>query len=158
MKRILAGFVACAALCAAAAPEITWSVMHPTKLDPAYMERVVAKAVEYGGVDSFEVCGMCHSGENGMDGLLLFEPYPNTAAACDRARVMQTRAALKGVAAAAHKIGKKLYYWHREGFLPKGILSDIAGLKDSDGEIDLLGNAFRGYLRWKVSAASRYTR
>ena len=28
MKRILAGFVACAALCAAAAPEITWSVMN----------------------------------------------------------------------------------------------------------------------------------
>ncbi|MBQ2631484.1 MAG: right-handed parallel beta-helix repeat-containing protein [Kiritimatiellae bacterium] len=138
---------------AAGAPEVTWSVMHPTKLDPAYMARVAAKAVEYGGVDSFEVCGKCHSGENGMDGLLLFEPYPNAAAACDRSRVMQTRAALKGVAAAAHKAGKKLYYWHREGFLPKGLISDVPGLKDSDGEIDLLGESFASYLKWKVSAA-----
>ena len=109
VKRAMAVFAACAAMCAAAAPEVTWSVMHPTKLDPAYMEKVAAKAVEYGGVDSFEVCGMCHSGENGMDGLLLFEPYPNAAAACDRDRVVRTRAALKGVVAAAHKAGKKLY-------------------------------------------------
>ena len=58
--------------------EVTWSVMHPTELDPAYMARVVEKAVEYGGVDSFEVCGTCHSGMGGMDGLLLFEPYRNT--------------------------------------------------------------------------------
>ena len=134
MTRMVSLVSAAASLCAAGAgPEVTWSVMHPTKLDPAYMARVVAKAVEYGGVDSFEVCGKCHSGDNGIDGLLLFEPYPNAAAACDRARVMQTRAALKGVAAAAHKAGKKLYYWHREGFLPKGLLSDVPGLKDADG-------------------------
>ena len=147
-----AAMAACAAA-ATAAPEVTWSVMHPTKLDPAYMARVVAKAVEYGGVDSFEVCGECHSGANGMDGLIKFEPYPHAAAACDRARVDKTRAALKGVADAAHKAGKKLYYWHREGFLPKGIFEDLPGLKDADGEIDLFGRDFTGYLRWKIAAA-----
>ena len=47
---------------AAARPEISWSVMHPTAIDTNYMARVVAKAVEYGGVDSFEVCGDCHRG------------------------------------------------------------------------------------------------
>ena len=40
-------------------PEITWSVMHPTAIDVGYMRRVAAKAQEYGGVDSFEVCGRC---------------------------------------------------------------------------------------------------
>lgn len=54
-------------------PEVTWSVMHPTPLDPAYMARVVEKAVEYGGSDSFEVCGTCHSGMGGMDGNLTLE-------------------------------------------------------------------------------------
>lgn len=136
-----------------ARPEVTWSVMHPTELDPAYMARVAAKAVEYGGVDSFEVCGTCHSGMGGMDGLLLMEPYPTAAARRNPAAVRKIRADLKGCIAAAHKVGKKLYYWHREGYLPDGILEDIPGLKDADGEIDLLGDTFASYLRWKVRAA-----
>lgn len=133
--------------------ETTWSVMHPTELDPVYMARVAAKAVEYGGVDSFEVCGTCHSGMGGMDGLLLMEPYPAAAARRNVAAVQKNRAALKGCVAEAHKIGKKLYYWHREGYLPDGILDDIPGLRDSDGEIDLMGAAFSSYLRWKVRSA-----
>ena len=134
-------------------PEVTWSVMHPTPLDPAYMARVAGKAVEYGGVDSFEVCGTCHSGMGGMDGLLMMEPYPTAAARRDAGAVRKVRADLKGCIAAAHKVGTKLYYWHREGYLPDGILEDLPGLKDSDGEIDLLGETFASYLRWKVCAA-----
>ena len=133
--------------------EVTWSVMHPTPLDPVYMSRIVAKAVEYGGVDSFEVCGTCHSGMGGMDGLLMMEPYPVAASRRDTAAVWKIRADLKGCIAEAHKAGKKLYYWHREGYLPGGILEDLPGLKDADGEIDLLGEAFASYLRWKVRAA-----
>ena len=49
-----------------ARPEISWSIMHPTAIDTNYMARVVAKAVEYGGVDSFEVCGDCHRGYSGI--------------------------------------------------------------------------------------------
>ena len=127
--------------------------MHPTELDPAYMARVAAKAVEYGGVDSFEVCGTCHSGMGGMDGLLMMEPYPSAAAKRDVAAVRKIRADLKGCIAEAHKVGKRLYYWHREGYLPSGILDDLPGLRDADGEIDLLGEAFASYLRWKVQAA-----
>lgn len=91
----------------ASRPETTWSVMHPTELDPVYMARVAAKAVEYGGVDSFEVCGTCHSGMGGMDGLLLMEPYPTAARRRDVSAVQKNRAALKGCVAEAHKVGKK---------------------------------------------------
>lgn len=149
------GFVCFAAMLGAhsARPETTWSVMHPTELDPAYMARVANKAVEYGGVDSFEVCGTCHSGMGGMDGLLMMEPYPTAAARRDTAAVRKIRADLKGCIAEAHKVGKKLYYWHREGYLPDGILDDLPDLKDADGEIDLLGETFASYLRWKVQAA-----
>ena len=136
-----------------ACTEVTWSVMHPTPLDPAYMTRVVDKAVEYGGVDSFEVCGTCHSGMGGMDGLLMMEPYPTACARRDAAAVRKIRADLKGCIAAAHNAGKRLYYWHREGYLPDGILDDLPDLKDADGEIDLLGETFASYLRWKVRAA-----
>ena len=48
-------FAFCAAMAAvslaAGKPEISWSIMHPTAIDIAYMKRVVQKAVEYGGVD-----------------------------------------------------------------------------------------------------------
>lgn len=128
-------------------------MMHPTPLDPAYMARVAEKAVEYGGIDSFEVCGTCHSSMGGMDGLLMMEPYPTAAARRDTAAVRKIRADLKGCIAEAHKVGKKLYYWHREGYLPDGILDDLPDLKDADGEIDLLGETFASYLRWKVQAA-----
>ena len=145
--------LASAGACPVNATEVTWSVMHPTELDPAYMARVVEKAVEYGGVDSFEVCGTCHSGMGGMDGLLLFEPYRNTFDKRDKAKVEKLRTALKGVAREAHKAGKKLYYWHREGFLPDGILDDLPLLRDENGEIDLMGEAFYSYLRWRIAAA-----
>ena len=151
-ESICVGLTVLAFVCHAGA-EVCWSVMHPTPLDPVYMSRVVAKAVEYGGVDSFEVCGTCHSGMGGMDGLLMMEQYPTAAAKCDAAAVRKIRADLKGCVAEAHKVGKKLYYWHREGYLPAGILEDLPGLKDADGEIDLLGEAFASYLRWKVRAA-----
>ena len=65
-RRIAAAALMIAAIAAAFAaeaskrPEISWSIMHPTPVNVDYMRRVAAKAVEYGGVDSFEVCGACH--------------------------------------------------------------------------------------------------
>ena len=52
MRKIMfsAAVVACA-VSAWAKPEISWSIMHPTAIDIAYMKRVVEKAAEYGGVD-----------------------------------------------------------------------------------------------------------
>ena len=47
-------------------PEITWSLMHPTPLDPDYVRQLTEKAKVY-HVDSFEICGQCHAPSGGMD-------------------------------------------------------------------------------------------
>ena len=74
--------------------EASWSVMHPTAIDTNYMARVVGKAVEYGGVDSFEVCGL---EQRGINALSLFERYPHVRVRVDEAFVIQTRDALNDV-------------------------------------------------------------
>ena len=130
--------------------------MHPTAIDIAYMRRVVQKAVEYGGVDSFEACGDCHSAYGGINGLSMLEPYPNAHALVDPAAVEKARFELSEICRLAHSIGKPLYYWHREIFIPRGILKDIPSLMDEDGEFDLLGDTYRDYLRFKLSETFKY--
>ena len=147
---------AAAAVFAAGKPEISWSVMHPTAIDVEYMKRVVDKAVEYGGVDSFEVCGDCHSAYGGINGLSMLEPYPNAHALVDPAAVEKARYELREICRLAHSIGKPLYYWHREIFIPKGLLKDLPSLIDEDGEFDLLGDTYRDYLRFKLSETFRH--
>ena len=68
-KTAFAAALAIAAGAASAAPEITWSLMHPTPLDAAYMARVCGQAAAYGNVDSFEICAECHSPLGGLNGL-----------------------------------------------------------------------------------------
>ena len=159
MKKIMcsAAAVVCAVSAwAAAKPEISWSIMHPTAIDIAYMERVVAKASEYGGVDSFEVCGDCHSPYGGINGLSMLDPYPHAHALVDPARVRKARAEMGEICRLAHSIGKPLYYWHREIFIPKGLLEDLPSLMDEDGEFDLLGDTYRDYLRFKLDETFRH--
>lgn len=141
---------------ASARPEVSWSIMHPTAIDTAYMTRVAAKAAEYGGVDSFEVCGDCHRGYSGINGLSMLEKYPHAAAKVDRAAVEKTRRELKAICDIAHGIGKPLYYWHREIFIPDGLLEDLPSLLDEDGEFDLLGSAYRDWLRYKLDETFRH--
>ena len=136
-----------------AAATISWSVMHPTELDPAYMQRVADKAAEYGGVDSFEVCGRCGFPWGGLNALVDYAPYPQTAAAVDKELIALTRRRMNEIVAIAHKAGKPVYYWHREGYMPKEMTKDLPGLLDEDGEYDLLGRPYLDYVRWKVSAA-----
>ena len=130
--------------------EASWSVMHPTAIDTNYMARVVGKAVEYGGVDSFEVCGL---EQRGINALSLFERYPHVRVRVDEAFVIQTRDALNDVCRRAHQIGKKVYFWHRENLVPQGIFEDVPELLDTDGEFDLLGVAYDRYLRQKIGDA-----
>ena len=161
LRALCASLIAGACLAAVAArgasakPEITWSVMHPVVVEPEYMERLVAKATEYGDVDSFEVCGECNQPHGGLNGLLAYEPYPKTAAAVDMAAVETYRRKLRETVAVAHRAGKPVYFWHREGFMPKTMHDDLPGLLDEDGEYDLLGRPYLDYVRWKVREAFR---
>ena len=144
------------AVTASGRPEISWSVMHPTAIDVDYMRRVAAKAVEYGGVDSFEVCGDCHSPYGGINGLSMLDPYPHAHAFVDPKCVEKARAELNAICDIAHKIGKPIYYWHREVFIPKGLMKDLPALMDEDGEFNILGKVYEDYLRFKLSEAFKY--
>lgn len=147
-------FLASASI-AAQRPEVSWSIMHPTAIDTNYMARVVAKAVEYGGVDSFEVCGDCHRASSGINGLSFLERYPHAAAKVDRAAVARNREEMRTICRQAHAIGKPLYYWHREIYVPDGLLDDLPGLLDENGEFDLLGRAYHDWLRYKLDETFR---
>ena len=158
MRNILlpAAMLVAAAASSAPKPEISWSIMHPTGIDVGYMRRVAAKSVEYGGVDSFEVCGDCHSPYGGINGLSMLEPYAKSHSKVDPSAVEKARRELNAVVDIAHSVGKPLYYWHREIFIPDGLLEDLPGLLDEDGEFDLLGKTYQDYLRFKIGEAFRY--
>ena len=130
-------------------PEITWSLMHPTPLDPDYVRKLVKKASEY-RVDSFEICGQCHSPSGGLDGLIDYREYPDAFASWDQDKVAENQRRLNEILAVSHAAGKAVYLWHREVMLPPGLLKDIPELLDSDGEFDLTGDAFAGLIRYKL--------
>ena len=132
---------------------ISWSVFHPVWPEVDYFRKVIAKADAYGGVDSFEACGRCSDPNGGLNGFLLYEPYPSAAKDVDRAWVAKNVKTMNDIVAASHRSGRPFYYWHREIYMPKGVLRDIPELKDADGEFDLLGEAYAKYLRWKIGAA-----
>jgi len=154
--RIILAAVVGGTFAASAAPEVSWSIMHPTGIDVKYMERVAAKAAEYGGVDSFEVCGPCHSPDGGINGLSMLEPYPKAHARLDAVAVEAARAKMNAIVSIAHGIGKPLYYWHREIFLQPGIIEDLPQMLDEDGEFDLLGSTYQDYLRFKIQETFKF--
>jgi hypothetical protein len=158
VKKILLAALAAQAIAVGGAekPEISWSIMHPTGIDIGYMKRVAAKAAEYGGVDSFEVCGDCHSPYGGINGLSMLDPYPKAHAQVDPKAVEKARADLNAIVDIAHSVGKPLYYWHREIFIPKALLEDLPRLLDEDGEFDLLGKTYQDYLRFKIGEAFKH--
>ena len=130
-------------------PEITWSLMHPTPLDPAYVRRVLRKAADY-RVDSLEICGQCHTPYGGLDGLIDYREYPSAFASWDQAEVAENRRNLNEILSLAHAAGKPVYLWHREVMLPPGLLKDLPALLDEHGEFDLTGSAFAALLRYKL--------
>lgn len=132
---------------------VSWSVFHPVWPDLDEFRKVVEKADAYGGVDSFEACGRCSDPRGGLNGLLLYEPYPTAAAEVDAEWVLKNRRLMNEIVDLSHRSGRPFYYWHREIFMPRGVLRDVPELKDADGEFDLLGAAYRDYLRWKIGAA-----
>ena len=158
IRRLLFCALACAAGLGAASPrpEISWSIMHPTAIDVAYMRRVVEKAREYGGVDSFEVCGDCHGGASGINGLSLLARYPHAHAHVDAAAVEKNRREMNAICDLAHAAGFLNDSGHPEIYTPKGLMEDVPALMDADGEFDLLGEAYRDWLRYKLDETFRH--
>lgn len=131
-------------------PEITWSIMHPTALNVEYMRRLVSELPNW-QCDSFEICAACHTLLGGMDGLVLYEDYPEIAATLDKDGILANRARLKEILALAHNAGKPVYYWHREVTVWPETLKVLPNLLDANGEFDLLGDDFEKLLRYKLS-------
>ena len=76
--------------------EITWSLMHPTQLNVEYMERVIKEAEKF-RVDSFEICAACHTLLGGLDGLVLYEDYPEVAKSIDKEGILANREKLRKI-------------------------------------------------------------
>ena len=132
-------------------PEITWSLMHPTPLDPAYVRELVKKAAETPyRVDSFEICGQCHTPYGGLDGLVNYREYPSAFANWDQEKVTENQEKLNEILAISHAAGKAVYLWHREVMIPPGLLEDLPSLLDEDGEFDLTGSTFANLIRYKL--------
>ena len=129
--------------------EITWSLMHPTPLDPDYVRKLVGKTAEY-KVDSFEICGQCHSPYGGLDGLIDYREYPHAFASWEQEKVADNQKKLNEILSISHAAGKAVYLWHREVMIPPGLLKDLPSLLDEDGEFDLTGDAFAGLIRYKL--------
>ena len=132
--------------------EITWSLMHPTQLNVEYMKRVIEESKNY-RVDSIEICAACHTLLGGLDGLVLYEDYPEVAQSIDREGILANREKLRTILTLAHESGRPVYYWHREVTVWPEFLRQVPELMDANGEFDLLGKPFADLLRYKLSKA-----
>ena len=132
--------------------EITWSLMHPTPLDPEYMRQILPHTRRY-RMDSFELCGECHTPYGGLDGLIDYAEFPHAAASWNQETVQENRRRLNEIVRLAHSEGKAVYYWHRDVMLPPGLLQDMPDLLDENGEFDLTGDSFARLIDYKVSLA-----
>ena len=130
-------------------PEITWSLLHPRKPEPAYLREVIAAAADY-QVDSFELCGEAHLSSGSIDGAIHFRDYPRASAKIDHAAVGTTVQMLRECIELAHESGRPVYYWHREVMVPRAVVESVPGLLDENGEFDLLGAAYHELLRSKL--------
>ncbi len=126
--------------------------MHPTPLNPVYMQKVVKEADSSPvKVDSFEICAICHSYLGGLDGLCHYGDFdlPDL----DHQAIDNNIAQLKEILDIAHKSGRPVYYWHREVTVPHGLVDQFPGLLDEKGEFDLLGEAYEKLIRLKFKQA-----
>ena len=133
-------------------PEITWSLFHPVALDTEYMAQIISQAEKY-KPDSFEICGQCHHPLGGLDGLILYEKYPEVNARLDKQAIEKNRATLKEILRMAHESERPVLYWHREIMVPSEIIKLVPGLLDRNGEFDLLGSDFEELIRYKIESA-----
>ena len=127
--------------------EISWSLMHPTPLNVEYIRQLIDKSEVY-HVDSFEICGQCHTPYGGLDGLIDYREFPHAHANWDQKKVAETQEVMKEIIRLSHEAGKEVYYFHREVMIPPGLLEDLPGLLDENGEFDLLSETFASLIRY----------
>ena len=123
--------------------------MHPVRPESAYMRQIIAAAAAY-RVDSFELCGDCHSWSGGLEGAIRFRDYPAAAAHLNLPGLEENIARLAEVIDLAHGSGRPIYYWHREVMVPRAVVQSVPGLLDENGEFNLLGEAYHDLIRSKV--------
>lgn len=129
--------------------EITWSIMHPTPLDGAYVRRLLEQARKY-RVDNFEICGECTNDRGGMEGLVSFDGYGGAKDPRTTAVIEQNRQTLREIVALAHEHDLPVIYWHREVMVPEALVRALPGLLDENDEFNLLGEAYTDLLRYKI--------
>ena len=123
--------------------------MHPTPLNVEYIRQLIDKSEVY-HVDSFEICGQCHTPYGGLDGLIDYREFPHAHANWDQKKVAETQEVMKEIIRLSHEAGKEVYYFHREVMIPPGLLEDLPGLLDENGEFDLLSETFASLIRYKL--------
>ena len=123
--------------------------MHPTPLNVEYIRQLIDKSEVY-KVDSFEICGQCHTPYGGLDGLIDYREFPHAHANWDQKKVAETQELMKEIIRLSHEAGKEVYYFHREVMIPPGLLEDLPGLLDENGEFDLLSETFASLIRYKL--------
>lgn len=124
--------------------------MHPTPLNVEYIRQLIAKSKEY-RVDSFEICGQCHTPYGGLDGLTDYREFPHAFSNWDQKKVAETQKAMKEIISLSHAAGKQIFYFHREVMIPPGLLEDMPDLLDENGEFNLLGERFAELIRYKLN-------
>ena len=126
-----------------------WSIFHPVAPDVNYMEKIIKLADLY-GVEGFEMCGECHGPTGGLEGVLLFEEYPEAMAQCDKVQVLDTRKKLNRIVELSHNSGRKFIYWHREVRVPHGVIMSVPEILDEKGEINFNSEVYWQFVRNKI--------
>ena len=126
-----------------------WSIFHPVAPDVNYMEKIIKLADLY-GVEGFEMCGECHGPTGGLEGVLLFEEYPEAMAQCDKTLVLDTREKLNRIVELSHNSGRKFLYWHREVRVPQGVIESVPEILDEKGEINFNSEVYWQFVRNKI--------
>ena len=135
-----------------ASPTVTWSLMHPTPIDPEYFRRV-ADAADASRVDSFEICGDCHGPLGGLDGLYDYADYGSVLSPEQLGAIGENRRRLNEILGIARARAKPVLLWHREVVLPDTLTDQVPGLLDEDGAFDFFGDAFAELVRRKIRGA-----
>ena len=130
-------------------PGLYWSIFHPVPPDVNYMEEVIKKADIY-GVESFEMAGHSNGPTGDLEGVLLYEDYPEAMAYCDKEQVLDTRKKLNRIVELSHNSGRKFIYWHREVRISKGIVESVPEILDEKGEIDFNSEVYWQFVRNKI--------